>query len=95
MRCARLTPLLLLFWATSAARTDSARWTAELRIPLAQLRFAAGASIWGVNFSSGIARRDGLAWWAPIAPDVAGVASRFGELRGLVGLRPARRAETR
>ena len=39
----------------SAARIDSAGWTAELRIPLSQLRYETsdGEQIWGVNFARG------------------------------------------
>jgi hypothetical protein len=92
-----------------ATRIDANGWTAELRIPLSQLRFqvadAAGgqddhgagaeASPWGINFSRTIARRDELSHWSPTPPDAAGTVSRYGELHGLRGLRPPRRLELR
>ena len=69
----------------AAARVDAAGWTAELRIPLSQLRFKGSrdALTWGINFSRLIARRDELSYWSPIVPEIAGVVSQFGELRGL------------
>src|SRR5687768_17322788 len=72
----------------AAARIDAAGWTAELRIPLSQLRFkgSRNALTWGINFSRLIARRDELSYWSPIVPEIAGVVSQFGELAGLRGL---------
>ncbi len=78
---------------SAAARTDSAGWTAELRIPLSQLRFSPGRSTWGINFGRRLARRDELSFWAPWLPDAPGYVSRFGALTGLTGLRSPRRLE--
>jgi hypothetical protein len=79
----------------AATRTDSLGWTAELRIPLSQLRFRPGAGerSWGINFERRIARRDERAHWAPLPPDAAGVVSRYGTLAGLRDLRPPRHLE--
>lgn len=83
----------------AATAIDVAGWTAEIRIPLSQLRFdadavdAGGGRVWGINFSRTLARHDELSHWAPIPPDAAGLVSRFGELQGLRDLRPARRLE--
>jgi hypothetical protein len=85
----------------AAATVDSLGWTAELRIPLSQLRFpraaggADGERRWGINFTREIARRDETAFWAPIPPTASGFVSLFGELRGLRGIRPAHRLELR
>jgi hypothetical protein len=78
-----------------AARVDSLGWTAELRIPVSQLRFDAGAGeqVWGLNFQRVIARRDESSSWSSITQDMPGVVSRFRELRGLSRLAPARRFE--
>jgi hypothetical protein len=84
-----------------ATRMDSLGWTAEFRIPLSQLRFAADARAgaggaemtWGINFSRQIARRDEESFWSPIPPEAAGIVSRFGRLEGLRDLRPPRRLE--
>ena len=83
----------LSFDAVWQARTsiDSAGWTAEVRIPLSQLRYNPSQSTWSVNFGRETARREELAFWAPLLPDQPGFVSRFGSLEGLVGLgRPAR-----
>jgi hypothetical protein len=76
-----------------ATGIDSLGWTAELRIPLSQLRFDPGRAAWGVNFERRIARRDEVAYWAPTPPDAAGLVSRFGELAGLEGLSSPERLE--
>lgn len=81
-----------------AARTDSAGWTAEFRIPLSQLRYnvngAAGAARpWGINFSREIARHGEESYWAPTPANSPGIVSRFGALHGLDSLRPASRIE--
>src|SRR5690606_34397911 len=81
-----------------AARVGADGWTAELRIPLSQLRFhdpAAGdaSATWGVNFARRIGRYDELSHWAPIPGDAPVFVSRFGELAGLDDLRPGRRIE--
>ena len=81
----------------AAVRADSAGWTAEIRIPLSQLRFrtgaGAGAEAWGIQLERRIARRDEVSHWAPMPPEGAGVVSRFGTLAGLRGLRAPRRLE--
>ncbi len=71
------------------ARLDADGWTAELRIPLSQLRFSAGKDpTWGVNFSRTIARRSEVAYWAPIPPTAGGHVSLYGDLVGLEDLSP-------
>ncbi|HEX2189458.1 MAG TPA: DUF5916 domain-containing protein [Longimicrobiaceae bacterium] len=79
-------------WDAAAAR-DSLGWTVEMRIPLSQLRFAAGEGTWGIQFARDVARRRERSLWAPAAPEQNGYVSRFGELRGL-RVRPRRRLET-
>ncbi|HEU0300340.1 MAG TPA: DUF5916 domain-containing protein [Longimicrobium sp.] len=80
-----------------ATTVDDQGWTAEFRIPLSQLRFnppAAGAEqSWGVQFFRYVSRRDEWSHWAPWLPTYAGFVSRFGELRGIAGLRAPRRLE--
>ena len=81
-------------WA-SATRRDSAGWTAELRIPLSQLRFGvgAGASQWGLQAGRFVARRNERSYWSPILPTVSGYVSQFGTLRDVAIEHPVRRAE--
>ncbi|MDZ7631079.1 MAG: DUF5916 domain-containing protein [Gemmatimonadaceae bacterium] len=81
-----------------AARTDSAGWTAEFRIPLSQLRYdvngrSGAVRAWGINFSREIARHGEESFWAPTPANAPGIVSRFGDLVGLDSLRPASRLE--
>ena len=81
-------------WA-SATRRDSAGWTAELRIPLSQLRFGvgAGASRWGLQAGRFLARRNERSYWSPLVPTVSGYVSQFGTLEEVAIAQPVRRAE--
>ena len=81
----------------AATRIDSLGWTAEMRIPLSQLRFHASdvAQTWGLNFYRAVARHDEWTFWAPTPPTAAGFVSEFGELTGLEGLHPRRAFEAR
>ena len=75
-------------------RVDSAGWTAEMRIPLSQLRFTASADpVWGVNVVRRVPARNEIAYWVLVGRDEPGWSSRMGELGGLGRLRPSRRLE--
>ncbi|MGB3801466.1 MAG: DUF5916 domain-containing protein, partial [Lewinella sp.] len=78
------------------ARTqiDSAGWTAEMRIPLSQLRFSSGADqVWGIQSTRRDFRMDERSLWQPQDRNASGWVSRFGELRGLRNLQPRRTVE--
>jgi Domain of unknown function (DUF5916)/Carbohydrate family 9 binding domain-like len=81
-------------WA-SATRRDSAGWTAELRIPLSQLRFSVrdGVSRWGLQVGRFLARRNERSYWSPITPSLPGYVSQFGTLDDVTIARQVRRAE--
>ncbi|WP_419162536.1 DUF5916 domain-containing protein [Candidatus Palauibacter sp.] len=84
----------------SATRTDEEGWSAELRIPLSQLRFArsdvnGAGSTWGINFWREIARLEESSVWSPLPEDGSRVVSAFGTLRDLEGIRPRRNLEVR
>ena len=82
-------------WDARVAR-DAGGWSAELRIPLGQLRFTAagdGAGEWGIQFVRDVGRSGERSLWAPAGPTEPGWVSRFGTLGGLA-LQPARRLET-
>ncbi|MCG8468576.1 MAG: carbohydrate binding family 9 domain-containing protein [Gemmatimonadetes bacterium] len=84
----------------SATRRDDTGWTAELRIPLSQLRFAkppedGSGAIWGVNFQRHLAREGERSVWSPLPDDGSRMVSAFGTLRGLAGIRPSRSLEIR
>lgn len=75
-------------WDVSTAADDGG-WTAELRIPFNQLRFAdTDEHVWGLEVSRGLFRKQEQSDWQPLTRRVAGYVSRFGELRGINGVRP-------
>lgn len=80
----------------SATQVDGQGWTAELKIPLALLRFHNGSQVltWGVNFARRDEGRDREAcyWYAPPRGENAWV-SRFHHLEGLENLKPQLRRE--
>ncbi|HEX8691851.1 MAG TPA: DUF5916 domain-containing protein [Longimicrobium sp.] len=81
----------------SATRVDSAGWTAEIRVPFSQLRFSgaepAGGRVWGLQIQRDIARKNERDSWSLWTRNDPGYVSRFGDLTGLVGVRPVRRLE--
>jgi hypothetical protein len=69
-------------------------WTAEMRIPLSQLRFAKKENhIWGLNIYRYIYRKQELSTWQPIPRTAPGLVSLYGELEGLNGITPIRDIE--
>ena len=80
-------------WDFQAA-TDEAGWTAEVRIPLTQLRYQnLPEQTWGIQVQRRVFREEERSLWQPKSVDETGWVSRFGELRGLVGLPVQRRME--
>ena len=79
-------------WEAEVA-LDSSGWTAEMRIPLSQLRFsAADEQRWGLNVVRRVPARNEEAYWILVPRDETGWSSRMGEL-ALGALRPPRRVE--
>jgi hypothetical protein len=73
----------------AAARTDSTGWTAELRIPLGQLRFPEDdEQSWGVQIVREISRNSEEAYFAFTPKKERSGVPRYGHLTGLQGLRP-------
>ncbi len=81
----------------SAATIDSTGWTAELRIPLSQLRYGRArpgeTRRWGIQFAREIARLGEESTWSPAPPTERGIVSRFGDLVGIDSLGVPRRLE--
>ena len=76
------------------ARTavDTTGWTAEMRIPFSQLQFhRADSLVWGVNVQRQNPAQRLNVFWVVVPANESGWASRFGDLVGLAGIRPARR----
>jgi hypothetical protein len=77
-----------------ATSIDETGWTAEMRIPLTQLRFAEqGNEVWGLQVSRSLYRRQELSEWQAIPGRAGGHTSRYGELHGLTGLRSRTQVE--
>ncbi|MFH1680452.1 MAG: carbohydrate binding family 9 domain-containing protein [Candidatus Eisenbacteria bacterium] len=69
-------------------------WTAEMRIPFSQLRFTdREEQVWGLNVNRWMPDRNEDTYWVLVPKSESGWASRFGELRGIGGIRPSRRVE--
>ncbi len=69
-------------------------WTAELWLPFSQLRFNHQPElIWGLNVKRWRPQLNEEDYWVIIGRTQSGWASRFGELRGLDGIRPVKRLE--
>ncbi|HMB71212.1 MAG TPA: DUF5916 domain-containing protein, partial [bacterium] len=65
-----------------------------LRIPLSQLRYGDHEEhVWGIQVQRRIYRQEERSVWQPIPKDEDGWVSKFGELRGIRGIRPQRRIE--
>jgi hypothetical protein len=80
-------------WQSQVAADDQG-WTAELRIPLSQLRFtAADRQTWGINVERFVRRKNEHSWLEMVPKTQNGVASRMLELTGLDGMRPRRNLE--
>lgn len=73
---------------------DSAGWTAEMRIPMTQLRFAKNSGhIWGLQVIRWLHRKEELSAWKHIPMESSSWVSLFGELHGITDLRPKREIE--
>ncbi|MBI4500215.1 MAG: carbohydrate binding family 9 domain-containing protein [Gemmatimonadetes bacterium] len=78
-------------WATA---TDPSGWSAELRIPFSQLRFAhADRNNFGLRITRFINRKSEESNWPFVPRDQAGEVSHYGELVGLAALPSPRRVE--
>ncbi|MBZ0235374.1 MAG: carbohydrate binding family 9 domain-containing protein, partial [Deltaproteobacteria bacterium] len=78
---------------SSATAIDGDGWSAELRIPLGQLRFSAGEPRWGIQVMRYVGREGEQSLWSPSPRNAPGFVSNFGVLDGLEGLTPTRRVE--
>lgn len=69
-------------------------WTAEMWIPFSQLRFNdAPERVWGLNVKRSVPTRNEEDYWVVVGRTARGWASRFGELRGIDGVKPKARLE--
>ncbi|MEL6303482.1 MAG: DUF5916 domain-containing protein, partial [Bacteroidota bacterium] len=80
-------------WYTKT-RVDDEGWTAELKIPLSQLKFSgADDQVWGLQSTRRFFRAEERSLWQRKPIDQPGWVSEFGELHGLKKLEPQKQLE--
>ncbi|MEM7085187.1 MAG: DUF5916 domain-containing protein [Bacteroidota bacterium] len=80
-------------WYLSTA-VDSDGWTAEIRIPLSQLRFGNDEEqVWGIQSTRRYFNNEERSLWQPLPANPPGWVSEFGELRGIKGIKPQKQLE--
>jgi hypothetical protein len=73
---------------------DSLGWTAEVSIPLSQLRFSKEEEqVWGLQFTRRDFRNESRSIWQPIERNSGTWVSGFGKLTGIKNLKPKRQIE--
>ncbi len=78
----------------SAVAVDDKGWTVEMRIPLSQLRYQAGArQTWGINVQRFVQRKNEYSWLVMVPKKENGLASRMANLVDLDGIPTARHLE--
>ncbi|MEL7222158.1 MAG: sugar-binding protein, partial [Bacteroidota bacterium] len=81
-----------IWYAKTQIQDDG--WTAEIRIPLSQLRFGNAAEhVWGIQSTRRLFRLEERDTWQPVKQNASGWVSRFGELHGLRGIESQRQVE--
>ena len=70
----------------AVVKQDGSGWSAEMRIPLSQLRFNRGGDTWGVQFIRFIQRRGEEDWLAYVPKTEHAGVNRFALLTGLTDL---------
>ena len=93
LRTAILTTVGTPIWYTDV-NVDDEGWTAEIRIPLSQLRFGNDyEQVWGLQSTRRYFNNEERSLWQPLPANPPGWVSEFGELRGLIGLQPQKQLE--
>ncbi len=73
---------------------DETGWTTEIRIPFSQLRFQdKEQQVWGINFRRDIGRKNEIDYLVYTPRMESGYVSRFPELVGIDGIKPANALE--
>jgi hypothetical protein len=80
-------------WYTKA-QVNGEGWTAEMKIPLTQLKFGkAPEQVWGFQVMRRLFREEERSVWQRLPADTPGFVSEFGELHGLMNLEPQNQME--
>lgn len=78
----------------AATQVDTEGWTAEMRIPLSQLRFSNDPNqVWGIQSTRRYFRKEERSLWQRTPLNAPGWVSEFGELYGLKNLKPHQHVE--
>jgi hypothetical protein len=78
----------------SAVNRNADGWSAEMRIPFTQLRFAnRNEQVWGVNVNRFVPTDNEDSYWILVPKNDTGWSSRMGELVGINGIKPSKRIE--
>lgn len=81
-----------IWYAKTSVKED--RWTAEMKIPLSQLRFSKSSNqVWGLQVQRRILRNEELSVWQRVPQNAAGWVSEFGELHGINHIKGQRQFE--
>jgi hypothetical protein len=73
---------------------DDLGWTAEMRIPLTQLRFSKQDEyIWGLQVNRRLYREEEMSSWVFISPNATGWVHHFGELHGIKNIEPQKQKD--
>ncbi len=81
-----------IWYAKSSSNEQG--WTAEMKIPLSQLRFGKSKNqVWGLQVIRKFFRNDETSIWQRIPIDASGWVSEFGELHGLQSIKPQKQFE--
>ncbi|MFI1744473.1 DUF5916 domain-containing protein [Thalassobellus sediminis] len=80
-------------WYTKVSHDDKG-WTAEMKIPLTQLRFGKGEEqLWGFQVQRYFFRKNERSFWQHMPQKINGWVSNFGELHGLKNIEPQKQIE--
>ena len=81
-------------FGTPKTHIDSEGWTAEMKIPLSQLKFGKSEEqVWGFEVMRRHFREEERSVWQRLPADTPGFVSEFGELHGLLNLEPQKQLE--
>lgn len=72
---------------------DDQGWTAEMKIPLSQLRFNPTSETWGLNVIRDVYRNKETSTWQPFDTEASGWISQFGHLSGIKDIKTTRQVE--
>jgi hypothetical protein len=75
-------------------KIDKDGWTAEMKIPFTQLRYANKKEhVWGIQFTRRLFRKEERSNWQFVPRDAPGWVHLFGELHGIEGIKTQKQVE--